>query len=279
MLNNCLFCEVLLQYILQKYAIIYYMKRIIFYTLILLLIFTNIKVDAATKITEKEIKAVASDGFNINAKLTYPKIKGQREIATVVLLHSLGYNSQWWEDLPNNLLEKGYAVLAIDLRGHGESVYNSKLTKNSWKNMKNSAFAKYPDDIVAVINQVKAENTKKIFFNNWAIVGADIGAGAGVIAADKMPIHPKTIVMLSPVIKTKGLYIPVSMAHLDGVDFLSISGTDDIMSKEAESYLIKFAQDEFITYTSESKTTGMMMIKNDPSLSKMIAEWISEYLN
>ena len=69
------------------------------------------------------------------------------------------------------------------------------------------------------------------------------------------------------------------MAHLDGTDFLSISGTDDIMSKDAESYLIRFAQNEFLTFTSESKSTGMLMLKNDEDLSKMIAEWISEYLN
>ena len=240
--------------------------------------FINLSVEAAPKFVEKEIKAVASDGFNINATLTYPKVKNQKEVYTVILLHSLGYNSQWWESLPKELLAKGYAVLAIDLRGHGSSVYNAKLTKNSWKNMKNSAYAKYPDDVLAVINQVKEENSKKVFFNNWAIVGADIGASAGIMAADMMPVHPKTIVMISPVVKAKGLYIPVNMAHLDGVDFLSISGTDDIMSKDAESYLMKFAQDEFATYTSESKTTGMMMLKNDPGLAKMIAEWVGEYL-
>lgn len=254
------------------------MRRFIVIILALFLMFINIRVEAAQKVIEKEIKAVASDGFNINATLTYPKEKNQKEVYTVVLLHSLGYNSQWWEDLPKELLAKGYGVLAIDLRGHGSSVYNSKLTKNSWKNMKNSAYAKYPDDVLAIINQVKAENSKKKFFNNWAIVGADIGASTGVLAADKMPTHPKTIVMISPVVKAKGLYIPVSMAHLDGVDFLSISGTDDIMSKDAETYLMKFAQDEFMTFTSDSKTTGMMMLKNDPGLSKMIAEWISEYL-
>ena len=254
------------------------MRRFIVYILALFLMFINLSVEAAPKFVEKEIKAVASDGFNINATLTYPKVKNQREVYTVILLHSLGYNSQWWESLPKELLAKGYAVLAIDLRGHGSSVYNAKLTKNSWKNMKNSAYAKYPDDVLAVINQVKEENSKKVFFNNWAIVGADIGASAGIMAADMMPVHPKTIVMISPVVKAKGLYIPVNMAHLDGVDFLSISGTDDIMSKDAESYLMKFAQDEFATYTSESKTTGMMMLKNDPGLAKMIAEWVGEYL-
>ena len=202
--------------------------------------------------------------------MTYPQNKTQKEFATVILLHSLGYNSQWWGDLPQELLNKGYAVLAIDLRGHGSSIYNSRLAKTSWKNLKNSAFAKYPDDVLAIINKVKEENTKRIFFDNYAIVGADIGASAGVITADRMKIKPKTIVMLSPVVDSKGLYIPVSMAHLNKVDFLSISGTDDTMSKEADNYLKQFVQDEYATFTSESKTTGMMSFTETPSLPSSI---------
>lgn len=255
------------------------MRRIVLIILALFLFLINTSANAAQNVVKKEIKAVAEDGFNINATLTYPKTKNQKEFSTIILLHSLGYNSQWWqEELSNGLLEKGYAVLAIDLRGHGASVYNSKLTKNSWKNMKNSAYAKYPDDILKVMEAVKEENVKKIFFNNWAIVGADIGASAGVIAADLYPVDPKTIVMISPVVKAKGLYIPVNMAHLEGVDYLSISGTDDIMSKDAEAYLCKFAQDEFVTFVSESKSTGMLMLKNDPDLAKLITEWVFEYL-
>ncbi len=260
-------------------VIILSMKRIFVFILTLFLLFINTSAEAAQNVVKKDIKAVSTDGFNISATLSYPKVKNQREFSTVILLHSLGYNSQWWENLPKELLDKGYAVLAIDLRGHGASIYNSKLTKASWKNMKNSAYAKYPDDVLAVINQVKEENTKKVFFNNWALVGADIGASAGILAADKMSVSPKTVVIISPVVRAKGLYIPVSMAHLDGVDFLSISGTDDIMSKDAEIYLAKFVQDEFATFTSDSKSTGMLMLKNDPALSKLISEWVAEYLN
>ena len=112
-----------------------------------------------------------------------------------------------------------------------------------------------------------------------AIVGSDIGASAGVIAADKYPVNPKTIVMISPVVKTKGLDIPVNIAHLDKVDFLSVTGTGETASKDSEAYLRKFAQEEFMSFQSESKTSGMLMLKNDPDLPKMIAEWISEYLN
>ena len=255
------------------------MKRVALLILTLFLLFINCSVQAAQKYTKKAIKAVSTDGFNINATLTYPKIKTQKEFKTVVLLHSLGYNSTWWGDLPQRLLEHNYAVLSIDLRGHGTSVYDYALERTSWKDITNKAYSKYPDDVLAVINKVKEENSKRIFFNNWAIVGSDIGASAGILAADKSKVRPKTIVMLSPVTETKGLYIPVSIAHLDNVDILAITGTDDTLSKDAADYLSKFAQAHFAEYTSESKTSGMLMIKNDESLTKVIAEWITAYFN
>ena len=255
------------------------MKRTIFIILALFLYLINPSAEAAQALMKKDIKVVSKDGFNISATLTYPKNKTQKEYSTVLLLHSLGYNSQWWGDLPKELLNRGYAVLTIDLRGHGESVYNAKLAKTSWKNMTNSAYAKYPDDILKVMETVKADNTRREFFNNWAIVGADIGASAGILTAEKYTNVPKTIVMISPVVRTKSLYIPVSIAHIEGCDFLAISGDGDTDAVEAANYLAKFAQNEFLMFTSSSKTTGMLMLKNAPDLAKMITEWIFEYLN
>lgn len=251
------------------------MKRIILILTFFLLLLNPV---LAASVVKKDISVQSVDGFSIKAVLEYPKVKKQKEFPTVVLLHSLGYSSEWWETLPKELLDSGYAVLRIDLRGHGRSVYNSKLVRTSWKSMTNSAYAKYPDDVVKVIDYVKSENTKKIFFNNYAIVGADIGASTAVLAADKISYKPKTIVMLSPVVKTKGLFIPVKMANLSNIDILAISGTDDVSGAESAEYLKKFAQAAFMTYTSEAKSTGMIMLKNDTSLAKIITSWINEYL-
>ncbi len=251
------------------------MKRIILILTFFLLFLNPV---LAASVVKKDISVQSVDGFSIKAVLEYPKVKKQKEFPTVVLLHSLGYSSEWWETLPKELLDSGYAVLRIDLRGHGRSVYNSKLVRTSWKSMTNSAYAKYPDDVVKVIDYVKSENTKKIFFNNYAIVGADIGASTAVLAADKISYKPKTIVMLSPVVKTKGLFIPVKMANLNNIDILAINGTDDVSGAESAEYLKKFAQAAFMTYSSEAKSTGMIMLKNDTSLAKIITSWIKEYL-
>lgn len=253
------------------------MKRIILIlTLFLLLI--NTIANAATNTVFKEITTTSVDGFTMKGYLEYPKIKNQKEFPTVVLLHSIGYSSDWWCNLPQDLLNQGYAVLRIDLRGHGKSVYNSKLLRTSWSSMTNNAFAKYPDDVIKVIEQVKSENTKKVFFNNWAIVGSDIGASTAILVADKISYKPKTLVLLSPVVKTKGLYVPVKLANLDNIDIFSISGTNDNSGHNAQEYLKKFSQATFATYISESRSTGMLMLKNDNTLARIITSWIKEYL-
>lgn len=251
------------------------MKKLIFILTFFLILINGI-VFASPAVTVKDIEVHSSDGFVIKSTLEYPKNK--TEFSTVVLLHSLGYSSEWWEDLPQRLLDNGYAVLKIDLRGHGKSVYNSKLIKTSWKNLKNEAFAKYPDDVVQVIETVKAENSKKVFFKDWAIVGADIGANTAILTADKIPYKPKTIVLLSPAVRVRGLFVPVKLANLDTVDMLSISGTLDTGGHKAQEYLKKFAQGTFTTYTSEAKTNGMLMLKSDKSLTDFIMVWLGEYL-
>ncbi len=252
------------------------MKRLII-ILSLFLFFINTQTFAAGKLVKQDIKVVTKDGFSVCATLQYPKVKGKIDYSTVVLLHSLGYSSEWWETLPQDLLNDGYAVLTIDLRGHGKSVYNSKLARVSWKSLTKKGYSRYPQDVISVLEYVKNEN-KRTFFNNWAIIGSDVGASAGIIAANKLSYKPKTIIMLSPVINAKGLYIPVHFAELEGIDVLSISGTNDISGQTTQGYLSKFAQATFTEYISESTSTGMLLLKNDKSLIKVITEWIGQYL-
>ena len=252
------------------------MKRLII-ILTLFTAFLNCAVAANVKTVTKDYKTVTKDGFSMTAKLEYPKIKEKNNFSTVVLLHSLGYSSEWWETLPDELLDQGYAVLLIDFRGHGNSVYNSKLVRVSWNSLTNNAFAKYPDDVITIIDYIKNEN-KRIFFNDWAIVGCDIGAITAINVANKIEYKPKTIVMLSPLVEARSLYAPVKLAELNNIDILSITGKTDVVSIEAQNYLRKFAQSTFAEYTADSKSTGMLLLKHDSSLSKVIVSWITQYL-
>lgn len=250
------------------------MKKLIF-IITLFLLFLNCTEAANVKTVTKDYKIVTNDGFSINAILEYPKVNSKKNFETVVLLHSLGYSSEWWEGLPDMLIDNGYAVLKIDLRGHGKSIYNAKLSKTSWKNLTKKAYAKYPDDVISTINYIKNEN-KRTFFNKWAIIGSDIGASTAICASNALSYKPSTIVMLSPVINAKGIYIPVKLAELN-VDILSITGSNDLNGEKANEYLKRFAQATYAEYHSSSVANGMLMLKNDQSLNKVIVAWINEY--
>ena len=251
------------------------MKKLIIF-IILFFISFNYILAAETKITAKDYKIAASDGFAINATLKYPKIKGKMNYSTVVLLHSLGYTSEWWENLPDELLKNGYAVVTIDFRGHGKSIYNQKLIRVSWKSLTNKAYSKFPNDVISVVNYIQNEN-KRVFFDNWAIIGSDLGADTAIYVANQISNKPKTIVMLSPAVSVKGLYVPVKLAELN-LDILSIVGSKDINGKEANNYLKKFAQATYAEYMSESTSTGMLMLKSDKTLVNFITSWINQYL-
>lgn len=61
----------------------------------------------------------ATDGVRIAAKWFRPA--GEQKPAVVILLHDLGGNGDQWKPLIPVLVDKGYAVLAPDLRGFGGS--------------------------------------------------------------------------------------------------------------------------------------------------------------
>ena len=252
------------------------MKRLTI-ILTLFIIFLNGNSAFSANFVTKDYKILTKDNFSMVATLQYPKIKEKNDFSTVVFLHSLGYDSEWWGTLPQEFLDKGYAVLRIDLRGHGKSVYNSKLCRTSWKNLTNKAYAKYPDDVTSVIQYIKNEN-KRTFFKNWAYIGADIGGSTAIIAANQSDLKPKTIVILSPIVNTKGLYIPVHLAELNNIDILTIIGNDDIQTKKANAYLKKFAQSTYAEYESSSPSSGMIILKHDEDLNEIITTWLEEYM-
>ena len=95
--------------------------------------------DAAEKKASKsksvDIEYETADKFLINATLTYPKEKG-KVYPVIVLLHSIASSSNDWDGIPQKFNEAGFAVLNVDLRGHGKSIYNINLDKKYWQNIR-----------------------------------------------------------------------------------------------------------------------------------------------
>lgn len=259
------------------------MKKFLVAILTLMFVFSAQTVFAAqtktTKVkkpyTEREFSVQTKDGHLIRSYLSYPKTK-LKGYPTIVMLHALGYNSSYWISLQKKFNAKGYAVLRIDLRGHGKSVYDKSFHQRSWRAFKNKDFEQYPNDVVQTIQYVQKQ-TNKPSFVNYAIVGSDIGANTAVIVARKMKIKPKALVLLAPSLEFKGLYIPVVLTELGKTPILALASKTDNYYMDQQIRLARFAQGTFDVANADSGNSGMLILKQHPEYQAAIVSWTEQY--
>jgi pimeloyl-ACP methyl ester carboxylesterase len=118
----------------------------------------------------------------------------------VLILHRYGGDHQGWENLAEKLQDKGFAVLAFDFRGHGESTKispefwkvsaNSNLIQGAKQNRKTIRFGDFKrsympmlaNDITAAKRYLDNKNdASECNTSNLILVGAEEGAALGCL--------------------------------------------------------------------------------------------------
>lgn len=225
--------------------------------------------------TEREYTVKTKDGHLVHAYLSYPKTK-LKGYPTIIMLHSLGRSSYYWIPLQVKFNDLGFAVLRLDFRGHGKSVYSKTFHQKSWTKFKNTTFAKYPQDVIDTIQTIQKES-RKADFNNYAIIGSDIGANTAILVAKQLPTKPKALVLMSPSMNFKSLYVPVALTEIGDTPILAISSKTDNYFMNEQQKLVKFAQGVFDVYNLEKGTADMLIIKQVPEAQPTIINWIVQY--
>lgn len=212
------------------------------------------------------------DSFVIKSKLFYPT-KKEKVYPMVVFLHSLGYNSDYWGDITKKFVDENVAVMLIDLRGHGQSVYDTSFRIRSWLYYTPKQFALYPEDITEILKYM-GMNYRNISTVDYAIIGADVGANTAILAAEKMPNKPKCMALISPSRNFKELYTPIALTELGAMPIMAaVSVRDNYFEKEAYA-LEKFAQGDYKVKTYPKGGSGMMMLRSNPTMSDDIVKWV-----
>lgn len=156
--------------------------------------------------TKHKIEFTTKDGFILSGDLYLATPASNKPL--VVCMHSFSLNSFTWEKLASILRLKGYNVLAMDMRGHGRSVYDKKLKVFSRYQFTAEDWLKLPKDTIQSINYIKSNYTN-INCNEIIIIGSDLGASVGAIATGYFSKAPAKMVLISPVASFKGLEMPV----------------------------------------------------------------------
>ena len=115
-------------------------------------------------------------------------------VPAVLLLHGYGEDRSVWKDFGQQLLNRGWAVMALDLRGHGESKSRNQRPIQASPDWRKDPH-EFPVDLDPALDWLKSQpriDTRKI-----VIIGSDVGANLALIASGRYP-EVRTVVAIKP---------------------------------------------------------------------------------
>ena len=115
-------------------------------------------------------------------------------IPAVLLLHGYGEERSVWKDFTKELLGRGWAVMALDLRGHGESrLKNQRPIEASpqWR----TNLHEFPVDLDPALDWLKSRS--RVDNRKIVVIGFDVGANLALVASGRFQ-EVRTVVAIKP---------------------------------------------------------------------------------
>ncbi|MDH4378491.1 MAG: alpha/beta fold hydrolase [Vampirovibrionales bacterium] len=190
----------------------------------------------------------------------------------VILLHGLNGGRYDWAALPFRLVRHGYAVLALDLRGHGGSILKGK----DWRQFGPDDWKAMPTDLAGILRTLAAKGIDgqlQVDGQRVVLVGAGLGANVAVISASQKPATVKSIVMLSPTVEYKGLNT-IQPAYRIQVPSLLVASQSDASAYESSQILYRLLSGKKTIQLYKNLGYGSDMIRFYPEMQDAIVAWI-----
>jgi pimeloyl-ACP methyl ester carboxylesterase len=115
-------------------------------------------------------------------------------VPAVLLLHGYGEDRSVWTKFTRDLIGRGWAVMSLDLRGHGESRIKNGLTiqaTTAWRTDPHQ----FPVDIDPALDWLKSR--PRVDSHKIVVIGSDIGGNLALIASGRFP-EVRTAVAINP---------------------------------------------------------------------------------
>ncbi len=211
----------------------------------------------------QKISFISSDGVSLVGDF-YPADSN----AAVVLVHQLGSTKESWGTFPAFLNQKGFSVLAIDLRGHGQSgAVNGKrfdrFNANDWQGI--------TLDVKSAVDFLKNERKVKTVY----LAGASIGANAVLNAGAAKNVS--RVVMLSPGLDYRGYGIdPSAINSFSGKALILVSQEDDYPFSSSRELHTKLGEDrsELVLYSRAGH--GVTILSSRVDAKNKILEFLKD---
>lgn len=229
----------------------------------------------------RRVELRTSDRFQLTATF---HASNRASAPGLVLAHAEGGSGQDWAPLLPRLKQAGYAILVLDLRGHGASTAGGKLDQATMSRAKlEKTCAAMSEDVIAAVAFLRAE--RAVDPARIALLGAGVGASTAlkVLARDE---RLRGAALLSPGLKTMGVKIKQLAKPHPGRRLLIVASRGDA---EGVACLEAFAAateptDGVTTRLFETKAPGpdappprgTGLLTQEPDSIPLLVEWLAE---
>lgn len=233
-----------------------------------------------SKLPEPEDIAVETkDNFSI--KTTYYASTLKKEAVPFILVHGMDGQRGDMHGLAMYLQKLGHAVIAPDLRGHGQSKTQkrpdgSSVSLDPDKMTRPMLEAMYLDVQACKKYLMEKNNAGELNIEQLCVVGADFGAvvatrwAAYDLSQNDLPAYKlgkdvKALILLSPPASYKGVSLrqALTVPALSSLPMMIVAGADDNAASTEADKLKKQLQ----THHSKSEDTDLFVIKPATSVS------------
>lgn len=204
-------------------------------------------------------------------------VPATRVIGAAVLLHMMSETRGSWAPVQEALAKRNIASLAIDLRGHGESMQTIDGETVDYQKFSDDDHQTSILDAAAAVAWVR---TRGVDLNRIALAGASIGANLALLELTEEP-HLTGAVLLSPGSDYRGFRaLEDAQNMIPEQRLVIVSSEDDAESFGSSKTLYDQAPVEIKTFVPyKNAGHGTAMFKADPALPEKIAEWIAEMIH
>ncbi len=209
-----------------------------------------------------------SDGFSI----AYELKKAESPKGAVLLLHGLGTNLDEWYTFGKDLRQKGWTTMAVDLRGHGDSL-DLQGEEIRWSEMSDAGRRSTLNDVEAAVHFLK-EQAPEAEQNLW-ILGSSFGASLALIYG---AAHPELggVVLFSPGINYGGLKTESAAKIFHSAVLMAAAEDNPGAVREATQILawIPSERKKLLTYPKGGH--GAELLDNVKGLKEEVLAWLNQ---
>ncbi|MBI4281002.1 alpha/beta fold hydrolase [Candidatus Uhrbacteria bacterium] len=218
----------------------------------------------------ESISFETADGLIIKGDY-YPS---QGSNQAVLLLHMRPETKSSWKSLAEQLVANGFSVLAIDLRGHGESVLRSNGGAVRYETFTEPEEQQSIKDLEAAGRWL--EEQRGFLPNNLALVGASIGANLALQYLSERADLPAAV-LLSPGLVYRGIDTQPMLEKLaSGQRLMFVAAKDDTYSALTVGVLNEKTAVSHQTKIFDSGGHGTHLFSSHPSLKEEIIVWLKK---